>query len=170
MRGTSTASGWKSQFIGLQFKPASGMTMATDAEMDEVMDLGSEVMKDNGYGEMIVDYAMLNVVYEMIAKDSSGNSVLVNVEKMTLSSMTEKDYVSIVTTQLSGTGYTFNDPYEVSLWGKDFLAVDGTVTMNNVTMTQSYLLLKIQDRMCCVIFTDVTGDSLESFLSCFSEY
>lgn len=170
VRGTNTANGWMSDFMGLQFMPASGMTMATDADLEAMMNISSEVMKDNGYGELIVDYTMLNVVYEMMATDTSGNNVLVNVEKMVLSSMTEEDYAEVVGTQLSAAGYTIGDPYEVTLWGKDFLAVDTSVTMNNIAMTQCYLLLKIEDRMCCVIFTDVTGDSLETFLGCFSEY
>jgi len=170
VRGTSNANGWKSEYFGLQFKPSSSMTMVTEDELEGMMEISADVMKDNGYGQMIIDYALLTNVCEMMAVDTKGNNVIVNVEKLPLANITEEYYAESVANQLKPNGYTVSDPYEISLWGMDFLAVDTSTTINGISMNQSYLLLKVQDRMLCIIFTDATGDSLESFLGCFSEY
>jgi len=173
VRGTNNAYGWKSEYLGLQFKPASNMIMSTEEELESMMSITSEMLKDNGYGEQVVDYTMVNTVYEMMALDTSRNNVNVGVEKLTLSNITAEQYAALAVNTLESAtqiDYEVDEPYELELWGKDFWVVEATGNISGTTVAQYCLIAKVGDRMLLITFTDMTGDSLEAFLNCFSEY
>lgn len=171
VRGISSTTGWKSEYLGLQFKAPSSMIMSTEEEMKELMKLGAEATGID-LSDPAVNYALLNVVYEMMAMDTSGNSVMVIAEKPALSNITIEQYMEAVTSQLENMqdlNYSVSDVDKVDLWNKDFHFFAAARSVNGITMTQYYLCTKVDDRIISIIITDVTGDGFDKIYDAFSE-
>lgn len=170
--GESTATGWKSSFIGLQYTPDSSMVMATKQEIENMMELGADVMFQEN-GQQMVDWAKVTTVYEMMATNTSnGSNVIICAEKLTLSNMTEAQYMEALKKQL-GSVYTsgqFSDVTSMTVAGIQFSRMDLKASLQGVSINQTYLCVKIENRMIGLICTCTTANALDSLLKGFSAY
>ena len=170
--GTNTADGWHSSWIGLQYKPSSSMVMATNEEIEEMMELGADVMFEEN-GKQMIDWAKVTTAYEMMATNVKNNSnVIVCAEKVAFSNMTITQYLDTVKSQLSSvyTSVTFSEPTSQDVGGIIFTRVDVKTTYMGVNINQTYMVTKMHDRMVSLIFTCTTPKSLDSMLAGFSAY
>lgn len=168
VRGTSDSSGWKSEYLGIQFSATSSMIMSTEEEMFEIMQLGLEYI--NGNSQQI-DFSTLDNVYEMMAVDLNNNNVIVMALKLPLANMTEETYAVALKQNLEGQtafNYVVSDPYEVTFCGKTCIAMDSEATVSGVTVGQCYIIMKVNDRMYTIAISSATEGFLETALSCFS--
>ena len=169
-RGINSADGWKSEYMGLQFKVPDGLAMSTDEEMLELMQISLEIMD---YEQQLIDYAKLNTVYEMMALDLTGSNIIVMAEKLPIRSMTEEMYAEAIKQNLSAQNvaqYQIGDPYETTICGIDCIGVESTATTFGRSINQYYYIFKIDDRMFTIAITAATDDFLETALSAFSPY
>ena len=171
--GTLTSNSWQSSWIGLQYKADSSTVMATQKEMEDMMNLGADVMFGEN-GQQMIDWAKVTTAYEMMATSTSGSNVIVCAEKLPLSNMTVSQYLDSVKTQMDSLGLysnlNFSTPTTQKVGGIDFTRTDMTATYMGVSINQTYMVVKIQDRMVTLIFTCTTSGALESMLSGFSAY
>lgn len=174
-KGILTDSSFESEYIGLRFTLPEGMIMATEEDMDAMIDFGGEVIyKDNASD--LLDYAKANSVYEMMAvsADQTAN-VIVVVEKLPLSNMTVDQYIASVKTQLQETnlGYVIADETtSFTVGGQEFTSLTTEVENSNVKMTQQYVVRKQDNRIIALIFTTAEGvtDIHEQLVSAFAPY
>ncbi len=170
--GTNSASGWQSSWIGLQYKPSSSMVMATNEEIEKMMELGADVMFEEN-GKQMIDWAKVTTAYEMMATNPTNNSnVIVCAEKVALSNMTVTQYLDTVKSQLGSvyTSVSFSEPTSQDVGGISFTRVDVKTTYMGVNINQTYMVTKMHDRMISLIFTCTTPKSLDSMLAGFSAY
>ena len=167
VRGTSNTTGWKSEFLGLQFKASATMTMSTEEEMLAMMQLGQEYVN----GSAQIDYTTLDNVYEMMAVDLNNSNVIVMAQKLPLANMTEQTIALGMKQNLesqTGLNYVVTDPFEFTFCGKDCVALDASASINGLTVSQSYIIMKVEDRVCAIAITSNTEGFLEQALACFS--
>lgn len=170
--GTNTAAGWQSSWIGLQYKPDSTMVMATQQEIEAMMELGADVMFEEN-GQQMIDWAKVTTAYEMMATNASnGSNVIVCAEKLSLSNMTASQYLDVLKTQLSAvySNANFSTPVTQKVGGIDFTRTDVTASLNGYSINQTYMVVKMEDRMVSLLFTCNATGALESMLASFSAY
>lgn len=172
--GTLTTNSWQSSWIGLQYKADSSMVMATQQDMENMMNLGADVMFGEN-GQQMVDWAKVTTAYEMMATNASnGSNVIVCAEKLTLSNITVSQYLDALKTQTTSLGlYTninFSTPVTQKVGGIDFTRTDMTATFNGAVINQTYMVAKMEDRMVSLIFTCTASGALETMLAGFSAY
>ena len=172
-RGVLTATEYFSEFLNLRFKTPKNYTLATEREMDEMMNIVGDVL---GVDKEIFDYAKLTTVYEMMAIASNGMSnVNVISEKLPFSNMTVETYLDIVVTQFESIGEDIvfdGDIGEVEMAGGTFATVKIINNMMSVEQIQLVAVRKQGDRMLCITFTTAAGyeNSIDTMMAAFSEY
>lgn len=172
--GVLTSLDWKSAWIGLQYTLTDGFEMFSQQELEAMMQIGADYFyKDPETGEEQLDYAKINMIYEMQAKDAVGNNIIVAAEKLDPLITSEELYYEILILQFkqqTNINITFEDPVSYSLGGKAFLRMDGVQTVSGITVYQSYLIKKYDDRMVLIIVSLNDFAKLNPILSSFAPY
>lgn len=174
-KGILTDSSFESEFIGLKFALPEGMIMATQEDMDSMVDFGGEIIYKDKASE-VLDYAKANSVYEMMAVSADQKvNVMVVIEKLPLSNMTVDQYITSLKTQLEGTGlgYVISDETTTyTVGGQDFTALSTEVESAEVKMTQVYAVRKEGNRIIAFIFTTAEGNTQqhEQLVAAFTPY
>lgn len=172
-KGVMTETGFESEYLNLKFTLPEGFVMATEEEINSMMDIGADAMGLDGTS---VDYTKLSTVYEMMAVGSTGvPNVSLAVEKLALSNMTVDQYLDALKSQLSNlsnVNYEFRDITSVEIAGQEYKKLDMKVELNGGTMLQSYILRKDNDRMVAFVTTNLEGneEELNALMAAFSEY
>lgn len=170
--GERTDTDYTNTTLGLHFALPETMVMASDEEIQNMMQAGSEMMyEDPETGEKMLDYAQLTTVYEMVAADvTNGSNVMVASEKLTLSGMTEDQYFAALEQQLAQTTVTvdFGETEQIPLGNTTFTGMTYSVQNGEITATQTMLLKKVGDRMYMVNFSYTDPAQYETLLSCFT--
>lgn len=169
-RGVSTAGGWSSEWIGVKFTPDSSYIMATEEELEKLMEQAGESLKDAGMGSDKIDYAKVTSVYEFMAVGSSGSNIIGMAEKLTLSNITEKQFVEALKTNFESMQYqvTFTDLVEYKIGNTTFYKTESVLTMGTASVKQMYLLKKMDDRMFSFILTETQDGDFEKMLGMLS--
>lgn len=146
-KGIVTGTSFESEWIGLRYEMPNGFTMASEEELDAILKLGSEMIYEDN-ADMIVDYAKMTMVYEMMAVDPSNNSVTIFVER---ASAKPEDFAKTVEAQLSGV-----DGIEMKLvdvdenarvGGIEFYKFSYEVSSGGVSIYQDYYMVERNGRM-----------------------
>lgn len=170
--GERTDTDYTSTTLGLRFTLPENMVMASDEEINQLMQVSVDMMyEDPDTGEMIIDYSQLNTVYEMMAIDvSTGSNVIVMSEKLPLAAMTEEQYITAMEKQLEQTtvDVDFGEPEPYTLGATDFTMLSYSVAANGTQMNQVMLLKKVTDRMYAVTISYPDTAELAPLLDCFS--
>lgn len=170
--GERTDTSYTNTVLGLQFTLPTDMVMASDDEINQMMQASVDMMyEDPETGEMVIDYTQLTTVYEMVAVNiSDGSNIIVMSEKLPLSGMTEEQYITAMEQQMAQTTMTidFGEPGTTTVGGIDFTSLDYTVEANGTQTMQSMLLKKVGDRMYALTLSYYAPESRDTLLSCFS--
>lgn len=170
--GERTDTDYTNTTLGLHFALPETMVMASDEEIQNMMQAGSEMMyEDPETGEKMLDYAQLTTVYEMVAADvTNGSNVMVASEKLTLSGMTEDQYFAALEQQLAQTTVTvdFGETEQIPLGNTTFTGITYTAAANGMQTSQTMLLKKVDDTMCLIVLGYIDPAQYETLLSCFT--
>ena len=172
-KGIMTETGFESEFVGVKFAIPEGFVMATEEEISKFMDIGADALGVDG---KIVDYAKLSTVYEMVASAPPGKpNVSVIVEKLSLSNMTEEQYMTAAKTQmlaLTNADYELVDESEEEIAGQTYKKLIFNVDLAGMKLMQNYLARKVNDRMVVftVTYTAETKDEIETLMKSFTKY
>ena len=90
---------YENSFLKYKFELPSGWTASTDKEIATMMQLGEEVLENEG--QYISEATKLSAVYFAAASEGTGNNVLIMAEK-TASLATLDEYMEILKNQLTG--------------------------------------------------------------------
>lgn len=171
--GTVTDSDWKSAWIGLQYVLTDGFSMMSQEELEEIMDLATGIYKDPETGKELIDYAKVNAIYEMQAMDNMGNNVIVMAEKVNFLVNSEEKYCDALKQQLgqqTNMSGTFEEPVSYTIGEIEFLRMDATQSYSGVTVCQTYLIKKYDDRMVVIIISANDVSKVDTVLSSFAPY
>lgn len=171
--GARSESEYSSEWAGLRYTLGDNMVMATDEEINSMMELGAEALSDQA--KLKTELAKLTSVYELMAVDVTNQSnIIICTEKLSLSNVSEEQYLDSVKAQL-GEMYqeyavTYGESGERELGGLAFKQLDCAVEYGGASMYQTYLVRKIDDRMYGIILSYTDDAALEALLSGFSAY
>lgn len=170
--GERTDTSYTSTVLGLQFTLPQDMVMASDDEINQLMQAGVDMMyEDPETGEMVIDYTQLTTVYEMVAVNiSDGSNIIVMSEKLPLSGITEEQYITAMEQQMAQTtmAVDFGEPSTTTVGDTEFTALDYNVEANGTQTLQSMLLKKVGDRMYAITLSYYAPEARDTLLGCFS--
>lgn len=147
---------YKGGFTGLTFTLPQGWEKVTEEELSEAMG-----EKDG-------------ITYDMMCQnESTGSHVMISYEELLKtagkSSITEEDYLKIVSDNLYNMGFDVSDISETTLCGKTFYLVRAYGEGDGFRVNQYSLVRYEKGYMISVIINAVNDDSFESISSNFSE-
>ena len=173
-KGVLTETDFESRYLDLRFSIPEGFIMATQDDINDLMDLGADVA---GFDEKLVDFASLVNVYEMMASASSGSpNVIVMTEKIPLSNMTVEQYLDALKTQLSKVNemnYEYDDDItSIEIAGQSYKQLTTTTGAYGQNLTQKYNVRKIDKRMLLFITTSTpdTEEELAVLMNRFEKF
>lgn len=176
VKGTSTETGFESEWLGLRYTAPEGMVMSTEEELNEVMGMGQEMLSED-FSELQLEYAKMSSVYEMMSKNEAGTTnIIVTVEKLPSSNFSVEDYAEAIKTNLKAVTtitYTISDDLEtVSVGGSDFTKITAQADYSGVNMHQDYYVRVIGDRAVSMALTyvDETASEAEAIINAFEAY
>lgn len=171
--GVRTDTTYTNTSLGLHFTATENMVMATDEEMQNMIQGGADVVYgDLENKEQILDQVEQTTGYEMVAADVvTGGGVIIATEKLALEGIDEEQYIDALKQQLSAVNtlqVTFEDPGTVTLGDTAFTGVTYVASANGVQSAQTMLLKKVGDTMCVIILAYSDDTQYQALLSCFS--
>lgn len=170
--GVRTDTNYTNPVLELCFTPTGNMVMASDEEIQSMMQAGTDVMyQDPDTSEKVLDYVQLTTIYEMVAVDvTNGSSVTLMAEKLPFASIGMDQYIEALKAQIGQTTATaeFGDPETVTLAGAEYTGLTYTLEVNNTQATQTLLLKKVGSRMYALVFSYSDAASYQNLLGCFT--
>lgn len=156
--GNLTAEYYESEWLGLRFTPPENVSLITKGQMDINMNAGSDILKEN-LGEDIVNQAVQNTVYEMMAVQEGGfPNVSVAVEDVSKVSVDESTYLNLLKQNLDAAelGYSYGEVSERQIAGQVYRTMDTSVFTNGVDMLQTFYLRKMEDKFVVITLSFTT--------------
>src|SRR5690606_28276872 len=113
-RGKITETGFESKWLNLRWSLPDGITMATEDELDSLVDSSMEIMVDENK-QKALDRSKTNLVYEMAAVDlNNASSLLIITEKLALKNITMETYIENCRELLKDTNLEIHFPYDIT--------------------------------------------------------
>ncbi len=171
--GTWEGLTFTSEFAGLSLTlPSDAWTIATDEELAELMDIGTEA---TDLDEMQQVLAKLLVVQDMMAQNSeTGESILLQYENLGLQAggetVTTEDYADLLVDTLLATDalpYTVDEPRERTICGRAYIEVPARV--EEYGLSQSYFVRREGDYMVELVLTAFGDTGIDALLALFAE-
>lgn len=147
---------YRGEFTGITFTLPSGWEKVSADELLEAM------------GEKE------GITYDMMCQnENTGSHVMVSYEELLKSagtaSITEEDYLKIVSDNLYNMGFNVSDISETVLCGETFYMIRAYGEGEGIKVNQYSLVRREKGYMISVIINAVNEDSFEDILNCFSE-
>lgn len=176
-RGILTDTTYESSFIGIRYNLPENSILSTQEEADELLQFGADLMYDkNNTKQAVIDYAMAQVVGEMIVTSADQlSNLVISVEKLPMKNISEAQYLDASTAQILKADMQYErigENQTMTIAGQDYLMMTMQTSFTGVTITQQYAVRKIDDRMIVFVITDggaAEGD-IENLMSGFSKY
>lgn len=171
-KGTLTTTDFQSEYLGLKFTAPEGYIMATEEDIDSLIQFSAETIYTDA-SQATIDYAMANTVYEMMVSAPIGvPNTVVTVEKLSLSNMTEEQYIEELKLEIlkaEGVDYSFGTISSVKIAGQSYSNLTATFQSGGVEGFQDYYIRKIDNRMVGIIitYTEDTRTDMETLLAAF---
>ncbi len=170
-RGTVSDVGFESEWLNIRFTATENDVMATQEEIDSLMDSGSEVIEENT-GVDTSSAQQTSVTEMMVSRTLGVPSIQLLVEDISGYDLSEEQYLDTVKAQLEavGMGYTFPESYGTrSIAGQDHTVLKAEATYNGVDMVQEYAVRRQGDRMIAFVMT-CTPDTQEDADALFGQF
>lgn len=172
VHGTLTENGFESDWLGFEFVPTENLVMASEAEIEELMDMSADLLyTDEKTGKEIIDWAKVTTAYEMMATDiTTQSNVIVMAEKLSLSNTTIEQYVEALKSQMGtqlDVSATYGELSEATVAGEKYTRFDYTISAYGIEVDQSMFLRKLDDRMVAICITATGEAEVEAFVACF---
>lgn len=176
IKGEWTDGVYANKFFNLKFTLPEGWNAASDEEILEIMNLGSELLDDKD--NMIQEMLKQKQIYNMMAADpTTGVNVSVVMENLALTvggtSYDAQEYADFTAEQLEAIeelNYTASDSKEVELAGETYVQLPMSVEISGISMEQAYYLRKLDKYMVCIIVTDTAGVGIDTLSAYFEAY
>ncbi len=157
---------YTSEFADLKFTLPEGWKRSTDEEIADVMNLGKEVLEDEGlYSSKI---SQLTTVYDMMAKNPSTNgSIAIMMEK---TSAKETLYANSLKSQLEKVTqmkYNVGDFTETTISGNKYTVVPATIDVSGQQIFQNYYIRSVGDYMVAILVTETSEANVNNLMNCF---
>lgn len=157
---------YTSEFADLKFTLPEGWNRSTDEEIAEVMNLGKEVLEDEGlYSSKITQ---LTTVYDMMAKNPTTNgSIAIMMEK---TSAKETLYANSLKTQLESVTqmkYNIGEITETTISGNKYTVVPATINVSGQQIFQNYYIRSVGDYMVAILVTETSEANVNNLMNCF---
>ena len=166
--GYRTEDYWCSEFMGLQFHLPAGYFMADDAYHAELMQISLESMGE--YGQILMDYAQIYCVYEMMAQDKWGNNVIVMAEQ-NVQNVDIDEYMDALIMKLTALGtHSLRNLDTINFCGEEYSCLDMVADYNGVTVYQRFLLRVKGDRIIGMVMSGSSTAALDSIMEDFEAY
>lgn len=149
---------YENSFLKYKFELPENWTASTDKEIATIMQLGEDALESEG--KYISEAAKLSAVYFAVAREGTGNNVLIMAEKIA-STVTLEEYMETLRTQLTsltGFNYTVIDEGTAKLGNAEC----STLTFNESELgvvQRSYVYVE-GEYFILVTMTSVEGESL----------
>ena len=176
-KGLLTETGYESRYLDIRFTVPEGFLMATQDDINAMMNIGAEVV---GLNEMLIDYANLATVYEMMVSTPIGTpNVVVYVEKLMLSNMTVEQYFEAfrlqlyILTELTEINYEFSDEIVFTdIAGQSYKQFTAEMRMAGQSLIQRFFMRKIDNRIVCITatYTPNTEEAVIALMQEFKKY
>ncbi len=170
-QGTVTDTGYQSAWLNIQFTASADDVMATQEEIDSLLESGSEVIEENT-GVDTSASATTTVTEMMVSRVDGVPSIQLMVEQLPMANMTEDQYLTSVQAQLEAVdmGYAFDDSFGTrQIAGQDYKVLSAEATYNGVDMIQEYAVRKQGDRMVAFVMT-CTPDTQEDAENLYGQF
>lgn len=157
---------YTSEFADLKFTLPEGWNRSTDEEIAEVMNLGKEVLEDEGlYSSKITE---LTTVYDMMAKNPTTNgSIAIMMEK---TNVKETLYANSLKKQLESVTqmkYNIGEITETTISGNKYTVVPATINVSGQKIFQNYYIRSVGDYMVAVLVTETSEANVNNLMNCF---
>lgn len=173
--GKITANGFESSYLNLKFALPDGFTMSNQSEIDKMTQAGANIASsDLNVDKDDIDAALSKVIYEMVAKNSTGTAnVMLFAEKAQSPLVNDaQTYLEVIKNQLNAMTtikYKCDDKIsEVTIGGQKFTKLSATASTNGVTLNQDYYCMKKGERMVCMALTYINKADGDKMLKAFS--
>lgn len=169
-RGNVTETSFESEWIGFRYELPEGFTMASQEEMDAVLQLGSEMIYEDN-ADMVVDYSKMVMVYEMMAMDSVNDSVTVFVERTSLKPEEYAEALEAQMKQVDGVEMKLVDKEEdAKIGGVSFYKYSYELSYSGVPVYQDYYMAERNGRMIEVLISYSDESVKDVMMSGFAPY
>lgn len=170
--GERTETEYASEWIGLRYTLSSDMVMATDEEINSMMELGADTLDQDN---LLAEYAKITTVYEMMAINTLDQSnIIICAEKLPFSATTEEQYLASVKKQMeqiyTGSPITYGDGGQRELGGITFQEMGYLVEHEGYSLYQTYLVKKQDGRMYGIILSYTDEAMLDTLLEGFTAF
>ena len=162
-----------------EFKLAAPDESWKFASEEELQKLSNAVDSYAGTDEekQNIDAAKQRTIYDALLqhKDSDASIIIMYENLSMLQGLANADamqYAQMLANQLNGMGnYTVDSPLTVSFTGKPYVRLDATSIQQEGTLTQTYLIRKIDEYILAICLTpsNLNGITVDSMISMFSQ-
>ena len=163
-KGTSTETGFESEWLNLKFTPPENIIMNSEEELQSVMKQGQDTLEESSSLDFSDD-DLSGTVYEMMASSISGfPNVSLVVEDASLENMTVDQYFLAAQQMLdaTGMGYTYSDVTDIQIAGQDFRVMETSVAVNDYEILQKYCTRKQGGKFVSIILSYTTDTTAEA--------
>lgn len=151
---------YTNEFLGLKFKLPEGWTYASDEEIADMMNLGTEFLNDDQ--KVAAEVSKLTSAYYMVANDpNTGNNVSIISEKPVMEVSTE-NYMNQLKAQLSAVesiNYEIGETSKEKIADREYDTLTASASMSGVKITQKYYIYKMDRYFIGIIATSTTGET-----------
>lgn len=151
---------YTNEFLGLKFKLPEGWNYASDEEIADMMNLGTELLNDDQ--KAAAEVSKLTTAYYMVANDpNTGNSISIISEKPVMEVSTEY-YMNELKTQLSAVesiNYEIGETSKEKIADREYDTLTASASMSGVKITQKYYIYKMDRYFVGIIVTSTTGET-----------
>lgn len=151
---------YTNEFLGLKFKLPEGWTYASDEEIADMMNLGTEFLNDDQ--KVAAEVSKLTSAYYMVANDpNTGNNVSIISEKPVMEVSTE-NYMNQLKAQLSAVesiNYEIGETSKEKIADREYDTLTASASMSGVKITQKYYIYKMDKYFIGIITTSTTGET-----------
>lgn len=169
-RGNVTDTSFESEWIGFRYDLPEDFTMASQEEMDAVLQIGSEMIYEEN-ADMIADYSKMVMVYEMMAMDSLNDTVTVCVER---TSLNPEEYAEALEAQIALVDGVeiklIDEEKDAQIGGVEFYKYSYELNYSGVTIYQDYYMAERNGRMIEILLAYADESVRDVMLDGFAPY
>ena len=174
--GTVSDNTYENEFLGVKFTAPSDFTYLSRTQIDQSMNNGFEITKTDS---SVNDMLKLTTIYDAVARNTSGETIQFMYENLSKSvpdpdAYDEEAYIKAASETVArvspGMEMKVEDEGEkIKLGGKEFtkFTIKSTYPDYNITVDQIMCVRKVDEFMCVVTYTSLSGGDFDKYIDCF---